>query len=103
MGLMRRLLTPLVHRTLREMLSEMQERIVRLETQQLDQLTEHAALRDSHMKVLKRTVGALGGRPPAGKSVTSDLDSIPKGDKDALRRYFADEIARRGPRAHQEN
>lgn len=75
----------------------------RLEIKVLELQTELEAVAASHHKLLKRSVGRLSnqGRPPQADSEPTSLDGIATGDKAALRRHFAGEIASRGPRANQ--
>lgn len=89
MRFLTRLITPIVHRYCENDLAKVGKLVQRLETELMDLQTEHASLRDSHMKLLKRTTG--GGRPPGSvsRSETPSLDDIPKGDKVQLRRALA--------------
>lgn len=77
--------------------------VKRLETEMLQLRTDLEALQGSHLSFMRKTVGRMGGRPRASNadSVDPELDEIPQGDKAALRRHFAPEIARRGPGANQ--
>lgn len=71
----------------------------RLETKNVELETDLRALEASHLSFMRKSVGKLGGRPRAvvADSEATDLDSIAKGDKAALRQFFREEISRRGP------
>jgi len=85
-----------VHQNDVEMLAKVVDKVQRLENQVLQIETEAEALRESHYKLLKRTVGRLGGRPTSQNQPdeVADLSGL---TKDQLRQHFADEIKRRGP------
>jgi len=89
MRFLTRLITPIVHAHAEKEFSAVGKKLDRLESELMSLTTEHATLRDSHMKLLKRTTG--GGRPPgsASQSGVPSLDEIPKGDKVQLRRALA--------------
>lgn len=82
-----------------EVLKKHAETLHRLEIARTELSERLEVLEASHHRLLKRYAGRSGGRPVSDGET---LETIPKGDKDALRRYFAPEMARRGPRS-QEN
>jgi len=90
------ILEKIVHPYLVALAKEVKEKTLRLESQVLELTTELEAVRESHMKLLKRSAGRLGGRP-AAQSETHDVADLSGLTKDQLRQHFADEIKRRGP------
>jgi len=74
-----------------KLLEECLERLKRLEIELVECSTEVQGLRTSHMKLLKRANGELGGRPRADAS--GEVAAF--GDKQALRRQLAGELAAR--------
>lgn len=82
-----------------EELQRVAKEVKRLDIKILELDTELEAVAASHHKLLKRSVGRLSnqGRPQLEETEAGSLDSIPTGDKAALRRHFAGEMARRGP------
>lgn len=86
-----------------ELLKKHSETIHRLEIARTELSERLEVLEASHHRLLKRYAGRNGGRPVSAPGDQLSLDEIPKGDKDALRRYFAPEIARRGPGSKQEH
>jgi len=75
-------------------LEETRERVQRLEIRVLELDTDLQGVAQSHHKLLKRTVGQLGGRPPTGSN-GGGIDQVPLGDKDGLRRALAGELSAR--------
>lgn len=100
---MYRLLARIVVAHLGEMLKKHAESLHRLEIARTEFSERLEVLEASHHRMLKRYAGRAGGRPVSVPGDSQSLDDIPKGDKDALRRYFAPEIARRGPGSKQEH
>lgn len=94
---LRRFAVRVLQETCLEALRGYQAQVKRLETQLLQNTTDLEALQASHLSFMRKSVGRLGGRPraPGAEIDTADLDSIPKGDKAALRQHFAGEIAAR--------
>lgn len=86
----------------KDALSGLSEKCKRLEIERTEILERLEVLEASHHRLLKRYAGRAGGRPTSQDGQLS-LDQIPQGDKDSLRRYFAPEIARRGPGSRKEN
>jgi len=94
----RRFAVRVLQETCLEALRGYQAQVKRLETQMLQLHTDLEALQASHLSFMRKTVGRMGGRPraPGAEIDVSDIDSIPVGDKAALRQHFAGEIAARG-------
>lgn len=99
----RRWATKVLIRNCHEIVGSALERVKRLETEMLQLRTDLEALQGSHLSFMRKSVGRLGGRPRASNAETDEggLDEIRTGDKAALRRHFAPEIARRGPGSNQ--
>jgi len=67
------------------------ERLHRLEIQTMELMGNLDAVAVSHKKLLKRTVGELGGRPRANGGSAGPAF----GDKEGLRQHYAGELAAR--------
>jgi len=91
----RRFIARIVVAQARQMLEKVPERVHRLEIERNELLERMEKLEAWMHRMSKRYAGRLGGRPAADEG--QSLEQIPKGDKDALRKHFASEIARRGP------
>lgn len=69
----------------RELLVEMEARLHRLEIQKRELHERLELLEGGHERMLARWKGDRGGRP---RKEENQLDMIPPGDKNALRKHF---------------
>lgn len=99
MRFFRRFVARIVVATAKEMLEKVPERMHRLEIERMETLERLEKLEAWMHRMSKRYAGREGGRPAQSEQLS--LDQIAKGDKDALRKYFAPEMARRGPRSKE--
>lgn len=78
-----------------EVLKGYAQQVKRLETKNVELETDLRALEASHLSFMRKWVGKMGGRPrgSGAESEPESLDSIPAGDKAALRQHFAPQIA----------
>lgn len=83
-----------------QVVEKLPERLHRLEIDRHENAERLEKLEAWMHRMSKRYAGREGGRPSHNQELT--LDQIAHGDKDALRKFFAPEIARRGPRSKEQ-